>query len=361
MTDPQSSPSPAVSPYGRQSRREAPSAADVRATPGSPAAYRGESYYGLPPLNAGHFRWLVAEYLFIGGLGSSAQVLAAVADLFGGEEDEVVVRHGRYLGIAAAAVSPVLLIADLQKPSRWYNMLRIFRRTSPMSIGSWLLTGWGVFSGLTAVAQRAASRGRRPFWNRLARWFGLSAGACGMATSYYTGPLLCATSVPLWGSVPRLLPSLVAAASVSTAASALLLTAKASSAPPGVRRRLERIAATATGVELGLAVAVRHQWHRQKVDRPLEDPAVSAALHVGAFGLGMVVPLAIHAYQAITGSQSKTASTVAALSTLAGGFCLRAGILFAGRKSARDAAGWFQFAQPPANQSENEDKNVNEH
>ena len=48
-------------------------------------------------------------------------------------------RRCRRLSLVSIIVGTAALIADLGRPSRFFNMLRVFRPTSPMSMGSWLL------------------------------------------------------------------------------------------------------------------------------------------------------------------------------------------------------------------------------
>src|SRR5205085_2590856 len=107
------------------------------------------------------------------------QVIAGVVDLTGHRRDRALVSAARYLAFAGALVSPILLIADLHTPSRWYNMLRIFRSTSPMSIGAWTLSAFGASSGLAALGHVAADvfeiRGGRA----LARYAGIPAATAG--------------------------------------------------------------------------------------------------------------------------------------------------------------------------------------
>ncbi|WP_434620766.1 hypothetical protein [Azospirillum sp. B2RO_4] len=75
-----------------------------------------------------------------------------MADLFGGPGMEQTARNARHVAMIGATLGPMLLIGDLHTPSGWYNMLRIFRRTSPMSIGSYILFSFGAFSAVTAAA-----------------------------------------------------------------------------------------------------------------------------------------------------------------------------------------------------------------
>jgi formate-dependent nitrite reductase membrane component NrfD len=334
------------SPYGRHVETRPvgrPPALKTEAGPLAP--YQGETYYGLPAVKASHYGWLIATYFFVGGLSGSAQLLAAVADLKGRGRRRALVRAGRYLALAGSVVSPVLLIADLHTPQRWYNMLRIFRKTSPMSIGSWTLAAFGTASGLTAVAQLLEDVTGSAWGRRLARLFGLPAAAAGALMSVYTGTLLASTSTPLWASAPRLLPALFGASAASTAAAALSLTLRAAGASEEEQEGVERFSAVAGTAELALAAAARENWRGQGLDGPLRGGPASAAL-AGAVGLGVVVPLVIHGVQALTGRRSRTASTVAAVSALAGGFLLRAAVLFAGNRSARRPADYFHFTRP---------------
>ena len=130
---------------------------------------------------------MVATYLFVGGLAGAAQIIATLADLLGGRRDQATVRAGRYLALAGALASPVLLMADLHVKSRWYNMLRIFRRTSAMSIGSWTLAAFGTLSGLVAMLQTGADLFGLAGPRRVARWLGLLAAGVGALMTVYTG------------------------------------------------------------------------------------------------------------------------------------------------------------------------------
>jgi formate-dependent nitrite reductase membrane component NrfD len=132
----------ARAPYGR---RSSPVLGALPAEREAPT-----TYYGLPAVKASHYRFLISTYFFVGGLAGASQLIAQIVDSFGGSQDRPLVRAGRYIALLGALASPALLIKDLHTPSRWYNMLRIFRPTSPMSIGSWTLAAFGTCSGLAA-------------------------------------------------------------------------------------------------------------------------------------------------------------------------------------------------------------------
>jgi formate-dependent nitrite reductase membrane component NrfD len=199
-------------------------------------AYDGETYYGRPALKPSPYGQLIASYFFVGGLAGAAQLIAGIADVCGHDDDQPVVRAGRYLGLAGILLSPVLLIADLRTPRCWYNMLRIFWRTSAMSIGAWTLTGFGLLSGVAAAAQALYARTGVVVYRRVARYVGVPAALAGSAVTTYTGTLLAATSTPLWAAGSRLLPALFSVSATTTATAALsLITQRAATSESATR------------------------------------------------------------------------------------------------------------------------------
>ncbi len=306
--------------------------------------YQGETYYELPAIKPGHYGWLITTYFFAGGLASAAQFLAAVIDLFGRAADRPLVRTGRYLALLGGLVSPPLLILDLHAPKRWYNMLRIYRKTSAMSIGSWALTGFGVLSGVAAAGQAAEDL----FGWRLGRWVarlaGLPAALAAGVVAIYTGTLLAATNVPLWAGSFPVLSSLFASSAASTAAAALILFSP--NAGEQAHRRLAWFGLIAGSAELFFAARVETIWRTRQVGGPVRRPPLAALWRGGVLGLGILVPLGLHLVQLFGGRRAGRAGTLAAIATLAGGFCLRAVFVFGGKQSARRPRDYFRMSQP---------------
>src|ERR671920_1744733 len=112
------------------------------------------NYYGIPPIKRAHWTWQIPIYFWLGGLGAGVQLFATVAQLLG-HRDEALTRVSRYTVLFTMLVSPVLLIWDLGRPERFYNMLRILKLRSPMSLGSWALSVFGSLGGLIATSQAA--------------------------------------------------------------------------------------------------------------------------------------------------------------------------------------------------------------
>jgi protein NrfD len=300
------------------------------------------TYYEQPALKPSPWGWMVSGYMSIAGLAGSAQILATVADLAGGDQYKAIVRNGRYLGLVGAVIGGPILIADLRTPRRFYNMLRIFRPTSPMSIGTYVLLGFAGCSAVLAAAQLRRDAGMRSgVVGAVAGVLRLPAAALGAAMSTYTGALLGATSTPLWAAAPRLLPALFGSSAIASAASALSLVASREEAAV-----LDRIELLASAGELSLMSGLHRQWRVRGIET---KPALAPLL------LSTAAPWLPKLVSAITSPspprqaaapQPARGRLVGAIAVLAGAFLLRHAILRAGNQSARRPRDYFRLAQP---------------
>jgi protein NrfD len=336
--------SPLRAPYGR--RRPSSSNEAGQDEPTSPDLDPTPTYYGRPAIKKSHYRWLIATYFFVGGLAGASQIIATVADLMGHASDRAVVRAGRYLALFGALACPPLLVKDLHTPSRWYNMLRIFRPTSPMSIGSWMLLVFGTTSGLAAVGHALEDLFGLAVGSKLSRLFGPPAAGAGAVMSVYTGALLSSTSVPLWASGYRHLPALFGASAVVNATAAISLVLEVVGVERSARKRLELLGLLANVAELALSLALKRQWRTQGVAGPVERQPLASAHQVGVLGLGFLLPRAVHATELLTGRQWRGVSILGALSTLVGGFIQRAVLVLGGRESGDRPEDYFRMTQP---------------
>ena len=308
--------------------------------------YSGESYYNHPAIKSSHYGHLVAAYLFVGGLAGATQLTATIADLCDRDAYRHIVRSGRYIAFLGTLFAPVLLIADLKTPGRWYNMLRIFRPTSPMSIGSWTLTAFGATAALTAVLELVADRTGKSRYTGAARWLGIPSAALGGLTATYTGALLASTSTPLWASGSRLLPALFGTSAVATATSALSIPAHLNRWPSAVVKPLELVSVVSTAGELLVTTAMERQWHRKSLMAPLKQQPMRAAYDYGYKGLGVVAPLIIHGISLFFHHRSSRWSLAAAAATLAGSYLLRSIVVSVGNTSAQRAEDYLRYTQP---------------
>ena len=162
---------------------------------------RPQSYYGRPVLKAPVWTWEVPTYFFFGGMAGAAAPLAYAAHLAGNEE---LARRATLVSLAGLAVSPPLLISDLGRPERFWRMLRVFKPTSAMSVGTWILSTFGAASGAGLLFPPARA----------------VAAATGPLVSTYTAVLIAQTSVPVWHEARRTLPWVFAGSSLAAAGGA---------------------------------------------------------------------------------------------------------------------------------------------
>jgi formate-dependent nitrite reductase membrane component NrfD len=302
-----------------------------RTAPGEAAV----TYYGLPAIKPSLYGWRVAAYMFIGGLAGGAQILATVADLLGigGAGDTILA--GRWIALIGAAIGAALLVIDLHTPRRFLNMLRIFRATSPMSIGTYVLGTFGFFSLLAVVGDLAAA----PI---LATIAGIIAALAGLFMTTYTAALLAATATPLWAASPRTLAARFAAGAMATAAAALSLVAVAS-APLDLERALNDVAIVAVAIELAFSIFGEWRYRKLGIDAPLRQAPWGPLHIVGVQVLGSALPIALYALDSWGSAGPGWLSIVASVLVLCGGLLMRGVILHAGNASAERPADYFRF------------------
>src|SRR3954453_5128382 len=211
------------------------------------AANRSARTGDPPPLVQGPmmkppvWTWEIPLYFWFGGIAAGSSFVALACDLAG---DHRSARIARGVALGALMPSPPLLIMDLGRPGRFYNMLRIFKPRSPMSMGAWALTAFG---GLASAAVGADLIGR----DREARVLGGANAVVGGYLGSYTGVLLASTAVPVWARSRLFLgPIFVATATATGAAAARPPALLAATATP-TGAAATRLVLVAAGVRAG--------------------------------------------------------------------------------------------------------------
>jgi formate-dependent nitrite reductase membrane component NrfD len=299
----------------------------------------------MPALKPSPWSWKVTLYMAIAGTSGGAQVIASVVRAGGGRDMRGVVRAGRTIGLAGSLVGAPLLIMDLKTPHRWYNMLRIFRHTSPLSIGSFVLTGFGAFSAATAAGAWA------PDDTRWGRALGVAAdlaqgpaAVTGALMTTYTASLLSGTSTPLWASATKSLAVQFASSGIASGAAALSLAEHAAGRADNAGR-LDNLAFLATATGFAASMLSKQRYQEEGVDAVLSRTP-EGRLDTAAKVVGYGVPLACHALNALARRPSPALSMIAAMGTLAGGFMMRHSIKQAGDATAIRPTDYLGFAQP---------------
>lgn len=271
------------------------------------------TYYDRPVVKEPVWRPSIALYLFTGGLAGASAGLGLLARLRG---DDRLARRCTLAAAAAAAVSPVLLIEDLGRPARFHHMLRVFKITSPMSVGTWVLSAFGVASGVAAASEVTGIA--RP----VGRAAEVAAGAFGMPLATYTAALLSDTAIPAWHGARKLLPFLFAAGSAASAGALGAITT------PGPQDGMARRLAIGGAIgEIALAQAVERASGEAGEAYGQGAPGRLAKLAVPLLAGGATAMLA--------GRRSRAATTLGAAAVLSGTILERFAVWRAGTESAR--------------------------
>lgn len=308
------------------------------------AAYGGETYYEMPVVKHSHYQWLTVGSFYSEGIGGAAQFIATLIDLIGREEDRPLVRSGRYLALGGGLVAPTLLISSMHTPQRFYNFLRIFRTTSPMSIGSWSLTLFGFLSGNAAVGQLLEDLGFKSAGRWTSRIFAIPASATGGMTALYIGTELEETSTPLWASAFPLLSPLFASTNASNALSAMILTSFGETEETHLR--LERLAAVVGSLQLLIASSVETRWRKEPAAGSFNVSWYGTAFRFGVLGLGGILPLMMRIAMLVDKKRSPLWSKAAAGASLAGGLLVPLLIVYGGRESGKHPRDYFHYTRP---------------
>ncbi len=302
-----------------------------------------KNYYGVPPIKRAHWTWQIPVYFWIGGIGAGVHLFSTIAQLIG-HEDRALVRTSRYAVLLTMVLSPVLLIWDLGRPERFYNMLRILKLRSPMSTQSWSLLVFGNFAGLLAAHQAAADGllGRNALSDLLVRLIptrlvAVLALPFGLFVGFNTGNLLSATSVPLWARNWLFMPPTFLTSGLSTALSLLsLILHLGHRGERETLRALHRAEKATLVLEAGLFAASLARMGRWS--KPLFSRKVAPLFVGGAILGGIVAPMAL-----LFGKQSRQKSLLASALVLAGGLAFRFALILGGRASADDPQAYFTF------------------
>jgi formate-dependent nitrite reductase membrane component NrfD len=273
------------------------------------------SYHGQPVLKEPVWTWEIPMYFFTGGMAGAGAGLAYLSELRG---NDVLGRRAWAIALTGVTLSPVLLISDLGKPERFLNMLRMIKATSPMSVGSWILSASGA---TTALATANAWTGLFPNAGRLAR---PAAAVLGLPLSTYTAALVSNTAVPAWHEAHRTLPFVFASgAALSAGSIAVAVT------PPEHARPARRLALAAAVADVALKEVTVVQLG--ELGEPYKQGAAGLFRQATRGLIGAGAALLLRA-----GGRSRPAATAAGALLCAGALSARWSTFKAGFQSASD-------------------------
>lgn len=295
-----------------------------------------DGYYGRPVVKAPPWDERVALYLVCGGIAGGSALLAFGAQLTG---RDALRRNARLTALGTAGVGALALVADLGRPERFLNMLRTIKPTSPMSLGSWILTGFSTGAGVAAVADVDRMTGAmlplgplRSVLHALEAPAGALAALLGAPLAGYTAVLLSDTAMPTWNAAKDDLPFVfVSSASLASGGMAMITTPTGQAGPA-------RVLALA-GVA-GDLVAMKAMERRM-------DPVAAEPLHQGRPGwlmrwserlaiVGGIGTVAAEVAARTAPRASRWAAVASGAALVTASAFTRFGVFYAGKDSAMD-------------------------
>jgi formate-dependent nitrite reductase membrane component NrfD len=285
----------------------------------------GPGYYGQPVVRSPVWTWEIPIYFFVGGAGGMSALIASAAAAF---HQVDLARTSILISVFAVIISPILLTLDLGRPTRFINMLRVFKPQSAMSMGAWILVAYSTCTVPAFIALEIHARGIFPgSTDSLVRIVagGLLLGSTffGVLLATYTGVLIGVTVIPVWFAHRILLPVHFGTGGLGCTAALLELLGHRI-AP------LNAIGFLAAATETILALSLLINKH-DAVDRPLRTGSSGRLIQIAEVLAGPL-SLLLRAFGL---------ASFAAIAFLSGALLSRFGWISAGKISGRDPEAVF--------------------
>lgn len=312
------------------------------ATPPMQHSADGEaSYYDISILKAPLWKWEIASYFFLGGLSAGAYIIGRVAEIADEEKYRDVGRAAAYTSLLTFLPCPPLLIHDLGDPKRFHHMMRVWKPSSPMNLGTWTILGFSGMSGAEALRQwmldRFPREQRGPVLRLINRFMETLHDAAGIPFAIlvagYTGVLLSCTANPLW-SRNRWLGPLFSASAIATGAGATTLALSATGRKGGSEASHRALETIDTAAHVAEAVCLhRFMKEAEPASKVLTRGPMKTYMAVAVGGL---VASEVIKRLPLSGRPKRVARGMSAVVGLASGFCLRWAIVHGGHPAANN-------------------------
>lgn len=287
------------------------------------------------------WRWLIAIYLFLGGVGGGAYTIAAL-NSFLGEAMAPATAVGLWISFPALIIGSLCLLADLGSPSR--AILAGARPGSSwISRGFWIISAFMVLAFLHTVLLFFTSVGTSaPGLINLIAILGI---ACAVGTMAYTGLLLAASKgVMLWRS--GVIPVVFVISALVTGHFSIMIGMAFFADTALALRTMAAEAAVLVVVEVLAILFFLQAAYRQPDPRASAEKLLANKLFlVGYFVGGLAAPfvLMLLVYAGMEGESAVVEfSILGALLGLIGGLILRQGVLEFGALPTLNLSG-FEF------------------
>jgi formate-dependent nitrite reductase membrane component NrfD len=301
----------------------------------------------VPESQAPHWEWYyIALYFYIGGVSAGAYFIGSLLELLNKEKLREISRTAYRIAFPLICITPILLIADLGQPMRFWHLFFYTRDgvpymnlTSPLSVGTWALlvySGMSFLSFINVLAEegRLTQEALKKFhtlFNKVPHKVYSAVGSFfGFFVAGYTGVLVNTTARPLWEATDPLFGPIFITSAASTGAAAIALTmAWRKSAAQDSFAHLERFDRIAMVIELALIAAMLIVAGRYAA--PLLTGLFGFMFLGGAVLIGVILPLWLTWQRNISGIANEKAVMAAGLLVLFGGLMLRISLVQAGQ------------------------------
>jgi len=154
------------------------------------------NYATKPVTKAPAWHGLVAWDMLLNGMTTGLFLVAALSELVAPDRFAAVAQAAYPVALILLLVDLLCLVLDLGDPLRFHHMLRVFKPSAPMSLGTWCLTIYSLPLTVAAAISPFSEQSVALEWvRRLAVVIGLLPA---LGSAVYKGVLLSTNSQPGW-------------------------------------------------------------------------------------------------------------------------------------------------------------------
>jgi formate-dependent nitrite reductase membrane component NrfD len=290
------------------------------------------------------WNWLIAVYLFLGGVGAGAYTIAAING-FVGEGLELSTTIGLWISWPALGIGSLALLLDLGQPTK-----AVYAGAKPgtswIARGFWIISLFMILSFIhTVLFQFGDAAG-----STLVQVLSVVTIALAVGTMAYTGVLLGASKgMPFWntGIVPVVFVISAIVTGHFTIMLGVTLLGEAAEIGAEMRTMAAEAAAFVALEVLAILFFLQAAFKRPDSRESAERILAKRYFVVGYFILGLAAPLVIMltvylGFAEVSGAGGLAAVAIGSLLGLIGGLILRQGVLVCGALPTWNIAG-FKF------------------
>ncbi|MHC4930712.1 MAG: NrfD/PsrC family molybdoenzyme membrane anchor subunit [Planctomycetota bacterium] len=295
------------------------------------------------------WRWGVAIYLFLVGLGAGAYVVGVFADFLGAGWEKLAA-IGVGLGFPLVAIASAIKITELGKPQNFW-------RAGMMPGTSWMARGAILLTAFMGVSFVHLIFWIWPFPDALAdaegarHAIGIVGGILAVAVMFYTGILLASNKpIAFWSTA--MLPVLFMISALLSGMMGIVIIAMLAGQPfEGAVSKLEYIIAILLVVQAMVLVFYLQGTHRVPESRASAKLVlfgkVAPLFWIGVAGVGLAIPLGLGFFDLfqLYGAKTGGVAVFASVCGLVGSFLIRQ-VVLAGGIHAPLRAGRFEIPLP---------------